>query len=239
MEKLYRPTLFFFLLPIFYILSGSMFALQYNSFNFLSFLFFYFYILINQMLENIFLRIPKNEFQMSNRFILLLEILNIVLIGLLGWRHSWLTALFLALFTIIIQSQFLFSYYHLDNLAAFISSSSKVLLLNSFAFYIHANFIHQRYIIYFVGLLIPFYLYEATRLPTSFSKKWLLILTGLGYVISITFLWQLLGWRALFILLSLPFCGLFFKEFNRKTTAIYATIFAILYIGLNVLGIYG
>jgi len=232
MNVFYHPVLFFFLLPLFYMSLGSVFSLQYNPLNYLSIIILYLFILSNQMLENMFLRIPQNDFQLSKRFVFLLETLTVLALLFFGWRHSWTASLVLLLFSAIIQLQFLFSYYDLDYVAVLVTTFFKVILLNGFSFYIGTQFIHTRFIPYYFGLFIPFFLYEAARIENSMRKVTLTVLVSLGYIVSIVLLWQHLAWGSLLLLLTLPFAWLVISEYNRKTTASYAIMTAILYIGL-------
>lgn len=232
MRMFYHPILFFFLLPIFYIALGSLFSIPYHSLNLLSLSLFYLFVLINQMLENMLLRIPAEGFKGSKKFMIALEIILALIIVTFGLRHSWIASLVLIGFTLIIQLQFLFSYYGLDHAAVIIANSFKVLLLNGFAFYIGASFMHMRYIPYFSGLFVPFYLYEASRMKDGLQKKYRVVFTGIGTLIGIGLLWQTLGSLSLILLFSLPFAWLLTDEYNRKTTAIYAILYSILYIGL-------
>src|SRR5699024_6850777 len=123
--------------------------------------FFYLFILMNQMLENILLRITDEQRNFSTSFFLILEALNIGSILYFGWQHSWLASLVLIGFTLIIQCQFLLTHYDLEGISVNLSNFFKIFLLNGFAFYIGTNFIHPRYFSYFSGLFFPLFLYEA------------------------------------------------------------------------------
>lgn len=228
----YHPVLFFFLLPLFYILLGSLFALEYNALNIVSLIIFYLFIFINQMLENMFLRIPTNEFDISKKFVVFLEILIGLILLFFGIRHSWLASLVLLGFTLIIQLQFLFSYYDLEQVSVFITNFFKVILLNGFAFYISTNFIHTRFLPYYFGLFLPFYFYEVARLSSKMKPITLAILIGLGYFVAGALLWQHIMWWSFLLLLSLPFAWVFITGPNRKTATIYTIAFSSLYIGL-------
>src|SRR5699024_5446973 len=160
LEKLYHPMLFFFLMPVFYLIFGNIFALQYDSFKGLAFLLLYLFVLVNQMLENMLLRIPNSDFELSKPFLFGLELLNILLLGYFTFRYSWLASSVLVCYTLIIQSQFLFSYYDLDYVAIVITTLLKLVLLNGFSFYTQVHFIHPRFIPVYLGLFIPFYLFE-------------------------------------------------------------------------------
>lgn len=230
MKRLYQPVLYFFLLPVFYIALGSMFALRYQSFNYVSFIFLYVFILINQMLENVLLRIPTTDFKLSKSFIIILELLLALILFFFAWRHSWLAAVVLFAYALIIQSQFLFSYYELDLVAILLANFVKIMLLNGFSFYIHTDFIHYRFIPYYLGIFIPFLLYERSRLDTKPDSKIITALSIATYLIGIFLLWEHLQFYSLLLLLSLPFIRLLTNIFNKKTTAMYAITFSSLFI---------
>jgi len=232
MNIFYHPVLFFFLLPLFYMSLGSVFSLQYNALNIVSLLVLYFFILSNQMLENMFLRIPSNDFQLSTRFVLSLEIINIIALLFFGWQHSWTASLVLLLFSVIIQLQFLFSYYNLEYAAVIVTTFFKLILLNGFSFYIGTQFIHTRFIPYYFGLFIPFFLYEAARIENRMSKITLTGLVILGYIVNIGLMWQHFAWGSFLLLLTLPFAWLVISEYNRKTAASYAIITSVIYISM-------
>src|SRR5690625_7152137 len=168
LKMLYRPALF--LLPFFYLALGSIFALYFNAFNVFSFIVFYVFVLTNQMLENTLLRIPSNNFEISKSFILGLEVLNAGLILYFGFQYSWLAALVLLFYTLIIQIQFVFIYYDLEYIVVFVATFLKLILLNGFSFYTQTNFIHPRFIPIYSGLFIPFYLFEISRTERKFKN---------------------------------------------------------------------
>lgn len=232
LDKLYHPILFFFLLPVFYIGVGSTVAVQYNTLNFVSLIFLYLFVLINQMLENMLLRIPKSDFEISKGFLAVLELANILVLLYFGLRHSWLAALVLLFYTLIIQTQFIFSYYNLDEMAIIIANLLKIVLLNGVAFYIQTQFIHPRFIPLFFGLYLPFYLFETSRGKTTMGLVWVLSLLALSLAAGIGILWTCIGMKTLFLLLSLPFAMLFKVEFSRKTSAIFTCVYSLVYLGL-------
>src|SRR5699024_4168358 len=151
-----------------------------------------------------------------------------------GWQHSWLASLVLLGFTLVIQLQFLFSYYQLDYAAVFIANFFKLILLNGFAFYLGTNFIFTRFIPYYGGLFLPFFLYEAARIRTNVPNKILIPFILLSYVIPGVLLWPHLTWGSLMLLLSLPFAWLLVSAYSRKTAATYTVIFSVLYLGLKI-----
>src|SRR5690625_998192 len=209
LEILYRHALFFLLVRFFYLALGSIFALDFNAFNVFSFIVFYVFVLTNQMLENTLLRIPSNNFEISKSFILGLEVLNAGLILYFGFQYSWLAALVLLFYTLIIQIQFVFNYYDLDGVAVFVVTLLKLVLLNGFAFYVQANFIYSFYILVCFFFFILFFLFEISRTDRALKNVWLLGIIALGYSFGIFFLWRYLEWQSLFLLLSLSFFCLF------------------------------
>ena len=232
LEKLYHPVFFFFLVPVFYIGLGNIFALQYDSFKGLAFFLLYLFVLVNQMLENMLLRIPTNDFEISKPFLFGLELLNLLLLGYFTFRYSWLASLVLVCYTLIIQSQFLFSYYHLDHVAIIVTTLLKLVLLNGFSFYTQVRFIHPRFIPVYLSLFLPFYLFEVSRIPLPLKKSWLLRLGLLAYGSGVIVLWGFIGWSSLFLFLSLPLLVVFSTDFSRNTTSIFACIFSLVYMGL-------
>lgn len=232
LDKLYRPMTFFFLLPIFYIGIGSAVATQYNTLIIVSLIVLYLFVLINQMLENMLLRIPKSDFEISKGFIALLELANTLVLLYFGLRHSWLASLVLLFYTLIIQTQFIFSYYNLEDMAIIIANLLKLVLLNGFAFYIQTQFIHPRFIPLYFGLYLPFYLFETSRGKTTMGFIWLLSILALSLAAGIGLLWTRIGMVSLSLLLSLPFAMLFKVEFSRKTSAIFTCVYSLIYLGL-------
>ena len=227
----YNPMLFFFLLPLFQMVLGSLFSLNYNRIHILSFIFLYAFILFNQMLENILLRIPTVDFDLNKVFLALLEGLNILTLFYFGFAHSWIAALVLLLFSLFIQGQFLFTYYNLDGLAVLLTVSLKVIFLNGFSFYTNTGFISSEFVPYTLALLLPFFLYEASRVRLEMIEKALPILLVLCYITGVGLLWSDLTFMSAVLFVSLPFAwGVYKKEFNRKTTSMFAISFSLLYI---------
>lgn len=238
LEKLYHPVLFFFLVPMFYLVFGNIFALQYDTFRGFAFFLLYLFVLVNQMLENILLRIPKNDFEVSKPFLFSLEVLNVLLLGYFAFSYSWLAFLVLSGYTLIIQLQFLFSYYDLDHVAIITTTLLKLVLLNGFSFYVQVRFIHPRFIPIYLVLFIPFYLFEISRIDRPFKKNGLYGLVLLAYSFGIIVLWGFIGWQSLILLVTFPLASVFSTNFGRKTTSIFACIFSFVYMGLCLLTLF-
>lgn len=234
LNKFYHPTLFFFLLPFLQISLGMTYSLRYQTLNLVSFIFLYLFVLFNQMLENILLRIPDNEFNFSKSFFAGVQVLNILTILYFGLQHSWLTSLFLLLFSLNIQGQFLFNFYDLEIYGTVFSVILKTLFLNSFSFFIGAGFVQTRFIIYFLGLLIPLFLYEVSRIRPEMNIKMLQVLITLSYIVGLILLWPSLTVVSLILLLSIPFAwGLTNEAFNRKTSSVFMINFSLFYMLLS------
>lgn len=232
LEKLYHPVLFFFLVPVFYLGLGAIFSLPYDTFKGLAFLLLYLFVLVNQMLENMLLRIPNSDFEISKPFLLGLELVNVLLLGYFAFRYSWLAFLVLGCYTLIIQLQFLFSYYDLDHVAIIVTTLLKLVLLNGFSFYAQVRFIHPRFIPIYLSLFIPFYLFEVSRIDRPFKKSWLFGLVLSAYGFGVIVLWQFIGWQSLLLLVTFPLAGMFPNTFRRKMTSIFACMFSLVYMGL-------
>lgn len=230
-----QSLLYFLILALLSLSFGSVFAIQFKQFNFLALTLFYLYILTNQLIENILLRIPDNDFQRSKNILRVLEILNAVLILYFTWSYSFMAGAVLLLYTLLIQGQFLFHYYDLEKLAILISTFLKVFLLNGFAFYIHTNFIPYASFLYPFGILLPYLGYEITRTPEIRSNRFIKLVTFLSYPLAIIILWKELSYFSLFLLLSIPFSLLNAQKINRKSTAQSLIIFSTFYIALLIL----
>ena len=234
LNKFYHPTLFFFLLPFFQILLGMIYSLQYQALNIVSFIFLYLFVLLNQMLENILLRIPNSDFNFSKSFFGVVQVLNLLTILYFGIQHSWLTSVFLLLFSLNIQVQFLFRFYNLEFYGTILSVILKTIFLNSFSFFIGAGFIQTRFVVNFLGLLVPLFLYEVSRIRPEMKTNVLRILIALSYILGIVLLWVPLKFVSLLVLLSAPFAwGLLNDEFNRKTSSVFMINFSLFYILLT------
>lgn len=234
LNKFYHPTLFFFLLPFFQILLGTIYSLRYQTLSIVSFIFLYLFVLFNQMLENILLRIPDSEFTFSKRFFGAVQFLNLLTILYFGLQHSWLTSLFLLLFSLNIQGQFLFSFYDLELYGTIFSVILKTIFLNSFSFFIGTSYIQVRFIVYFVGLFVPLFLYETSRIRPDMKTTILRVLIVASYVVGLALLWPTLTFVSLVLLLTVPFArGLLKDEFNRKTSSVFMINFSLFYILLT------
>lgn len=226
----YHPVLFFFSLPLFYMALGVLFSIPFDSIRILSIIFLYLFILINQMLENIALRLFNKENIFSKPFFITLEILNILTILYFGWRHSWTAALVLIGYSLIIQLQFLLDYYEMEYLSVTMTSIFKVFLLNGFAFYIGTNFMHLAVIPIFIGLFFPFLILEASRMVRRGNMKSVQVFIGFSYLVGIVLLWNRVGQLSLALLLSLPFAWLVSRNYNRQTASTFSIFFVFLYI---------
>lgn len=231
-NKLYQPMLFFFLLPLISLVPGTIFALQYGPINYISFTILYIYLVVNQLIENILLRIPANNFERSKRFLMALEFVNLLFILFFALRYSWMSATILLLYTVIIQLQFLFTYYDLEYIAAIIASFLKVILLNSFSFYIQANFVHFRFSAYYFVLFVPYLIYELTRLEKRINNNLFIALSSFSYVFPLVLLWKDLSLLSLSLFISYPLIFAFTKEADRKYMPTYLILFAVIYIPL-------
>lgn len=234
-DKLYQPILYFFLLPLISLLPGSIFAFQYGQINYISLAILYGFVLANQLIENILLRIPTNDFQLSKKLLLMLEIINLLFILFFGLRHSWISAAALLLYTITIQLQFLFSYYDLEKTAVLITSILKVVLINSLSFYIHTNFVYYRLFPYYLSILLPYLIYELSRSTRKVNRKATYIIMTSSYLLTAALLWKDLGYISLLLFISSPFIVTFKETFNRKYLAIFLIFFSTIYITLLIL----
>src|SRR5699024_5375998 len=114
----------------------------------------------------------------------------------------------------------------------------KLVLLNGFSFYTQVHFIHPRFIPVYLGLFIPFYLFEFSRMERSFKRFWLVGLVLFAYGFGAIVLWGFIGWKSLLLLISFPLVGIFPGNFSRKTTSIFTCIFSLVFTGLCLLTLF-
>lgn len=228
-NKFYNPVLYFFLLPIVSFAFGSFLASRYMPLQLFMLVAFYFFILINQLMENILLRIPKSDFEISKKLLMFLETINLMLVLFFTWRYSFIAGLTLLLYTLTIQLQFLFSYYNLEKTAALIASFLKVILLNGFSFYIHTHFISFDSFIIYTAIFIPYFIYESARIYNQKFNSSIKLLIVLSYLIAIFSLSQTISYLSLLLLFTLPFFWPKSKKFSRKEAAIFLIGFSFFY----------
>lgn len=234
-NRFYHPVLYFFLLALLSIVFGSIASLNYESFHLFPLLIFYLYILINQFIESLLVKITKQSFEFSRKILFFLELVNFIIIIFFSNTYSLNAGFILLLYTFIIQLQFLFSYYELEKLAIIISTFFKIILLNGFAFYIHLNFITYQPVLYSLVIFFPYLNYELRRSSKIRSTKMSNILMLLSYLTAIIILWSKLSYLSLFLFLSLPFTLINSREKEAKNAASSLIIFSIFYLVLLLL----
>lgn len=223
------PLFLYFLLPSFYILFGTIYALPYASLNIISFFTLYLFILLNQIIESSF----ENYFvqKMSNPFRKLwtLELLIGLCLLYFVFTHSLVAALLLACYVLMVQSKYLFAHYDLEILSILLVTVFKSFLLNIFGFYIHTGFLSISLSIYFIPLVIPFFLYEYYNWNKSLSKKKKTFSVVLIYLIALLFLWSVFSWWSLFLLVSSISSAVFIRNNGKRSVLYFSSIFSLNY----------
>lgn len=204
----------FCFIPGFYILSGTLYALQYADVNWLSFALGYLLIMVNQLLENKFKESYTEETQSKKESILFIECVLFFIIIYFGIAHSIISGLLLICYSVLIQGQFLFKFYNSSNLAIVLVTLFKCLLLNSFGFYIHTGFIPFSLVIWTIPLLLPIGLTEYIRWK-NLTPVLLRILLIFSFTLGFVFLYLKAGWYGLLLILTLPFIFLTWKQTKK------------------------
>lgn len=228
-NKIYHPILYFFLIGFLSLLVGSVLALEFNNFNALALFLFYLFILVNQFIESILLRVPKQDYELSKKILFFSEAMNILLIIFFSKEYSLTAGIILLLYSLMVQFQFLFSYYQLEKTAAFIASFFKVFLVSGFSFYIHLHFIDYYVLFYSLGLFFPYFIYELAKIKKLKLNKSIPIFSFLSYFIAILTLWNQISYFSLLLLLTIPFSLLGSKKINRKNSASFLIVFTLVY----------
>lgn len=203
-ETINNPLFSYILLPIFYILIGTILSLTYSNLNFLSFFLLTTFVLINQVIE-VNLKASLNEKKMLKKtLILILEGLLLFNLTYFLIVHSVATFLLLLCYGILTQTVYFFKLYELDLFSISISTVLKALLLNTIGFYIHTGFFSLVLLRFFIPLLIPIFLAETSERNKAVKRSFEIQFMSIAYVLAIAMLWTNSTWLSLGMLLTVP-----------------------------------
>ena len=225
---LQNPVFLFFLLPLFYMIFGSVYALQYNSFHVIPFIVLYFFILLNQLLEFI-LKKRFDEEKFSNIVVFLIaEIALIATLTYFWIYYSWLATLFLVLYSIFIQSNVLFRIYELRFLPAILTLVMNLIFMNGFSCYTQAHFISIHALLIVTPQILPFFILTIHQWRVKLSRILLVIILLFNMGLFIYSYYSIIGYWSFIILLSLPFILPILKNQTSEAKALYAFVFGFL-----------
>lgn len=228
LKYIHHPIFLFLLLPLFYMIFGCVYALQYHSFQPVPFLMLYLVTLLNQIQEVIL----KKRFESGKltKFSLFTAI-NVLLVVCLIYfwiSYTWLASLFLLLYSIFIQGSIIFRIYELRFLPAILTLIMNLVLMNGFACYTQAHFISWQAILIVIPQILPFFILSIHQWHVRISNVHLTTLLLLNTGLFIYSYFSMIGYWSLIILFSVPFAYFILKQRTAEAKTLYTLIFSTL-----------
>lgn len=205
LKQLSNPLFLFCFIPGFYLLFGTLYAIQYTEVNWFSFVVLYCFILLNQLLEKSFKKRYIKREMAKKIFVGVIEALLIVSIIYFGLVYSITTTALLICYTLMIQAQYLFQYYELSWLSVTLLALFKSLLANSISFYIHGGFIPIQILIWTIPLILPLFFMESVRMEQKLTAQHTKIQLVAIYLVGVSFMWWASTVYAVILFISIPF----------------------------------
>lgn len=230
-----NPLFLFCFIPGFYLLFGTLYAIQYIEINWVSFALLYAFVLFNQLIEGAFKKKETRVERMRKSSVLFVEGLIVLSLFYFGIVHSIFLALALLCYSLMIQGQYLFAYYQLPWISIALTSLFKGIFMNSISFSIHSHFIPMSVLIWTIPLLLPILLMEIKRWNIPLSKKQLITILLGSYLIALPILFYTAGLVALILLLSVPFALLSIQTKQKETVSLFTASFLLLHFILSLL----
>lgn len=221
LTNLSNPYFLFCFIPGFYLLFGTLYAIQYSSIDWLSFFLLYLFVMSNQLLEKKFNKNYDLTSRSAKRSVIILEILLFLILFYFGIVHSLITSLLLICYAIMIQGQFSFSYYNLSLFSMVLVTIFKVFLLNALSFYLHTGFIPIRLLLWTSPLFLPILLGELFNWEKPLNKKKITAILLFSYFIGMLLMWLIADLYALILLFSVPFGFIFLVDPNKRTNQLF------------------
>lgn len=219
-KRINKSTLFL-LFPLIYILPGAIYSTTYTNTNWLELLALFSFILINSGIEY---ELSKKSIQL--RISLgLLELGNIILIVYFYINQPIFLGNILALYSILIHTQYLFKFYQLHYLAIVLLTIFKIFLLNGVSFYLNTNFITFSLLIIMLPYFMPKLLSELMRWRKTNPFVFISLLL-LSYLVGIVTLWKYVGFWSLLLLLTLPSAYKALNKRNYTNTQLFTLLFS-------------
>lgn len=221
---LYHPLFLTFLIPLSYLLVGTLYASQYTQYNFVHFFLLYSFIFINHLLDN-FLFKSKKIITSSNRFsFIFFEFVNLLLIYYFSSIIHPLAGLLCFFYSLVIHSQFYLVRQGYSWLILFISSIFKGGILTYLSFYFQANFIPTTLFYWSIPLILVLFLVELAKLQLNYLTITNQVYESKNPVIFLdTKIFNRIFLSLLIITYLISFI-LFYPTFNKLTFIILLTL---------------
>lgn len=167
---LYHPLFLVLVIPLSYLLIGTLYAGQYSSFNFMRFLLLYSFIFLNHLLGNFLFKTIKLSFSFNHIPFLIFEVLNLLLIYYFAYNIHYLVGLLCFFYSLVIHLQFYLVKQGYSWLMLFFSSVFKGGILTYLSFFVQANFIPNTLFYWSIPLILMVFLVELGKLQLNYTK---------------------------------------------------------------------
>lgn len=222
---LYNPVILVLLIPVSYLMVGTIYALQYASLNWTDFILLYALLFINYYIENYFSKHYLFSKQMITPKILVLELLNIAVITTISFSSNYLVAILIILYSLIIHFHHTLKLFHLSGVSIAILSFFKGGILTYLSFFVQVQFIPLELFkwsipLILLNLCIEWGMYFSHPFSNQQQSKnyssLIVLLVALLYITSILFLYSSFQFLLLLFLLTIPFILRFIKLFQSN-----------------------
>lgn len=167
---LYHPLFLVLVIPLSYLLIGTLYAGQYSSFNFIRFFLLYSFIFLNHLLGNFLFKTIKSSFSFNRIPFLLFEVLNLLLIYYFADNIHYLVGLLCFFYSLVIHLQFYLVKQGYSWLMLFFSSVFKGGILTYLSFFVQANFIPNTLFYWSIPLILMVFLVELGKLQLNYTR---------------------------------------------------------------------
>lgn len=225
-QYLYHPLLLVFIIPLSYLLAGTLYAGQYTQFSFIRFILLYGFVFINHLLGNFLFKTAKITLSFNHISFIVFELINLLLIYYFSSAIHSLVGLLCFFYSVVIHAHFYLIRQGYTWVTLAISSIFKGGILTYLSFYVQANFIPTTLFYWSTPLILVVFLVElgkiqlnypminvqltdqqtnTTFLDTKKFNRFLLGLLLLIYLISFIFYIPTFKGTTFIILFTLPF----------------------------------
>ena len=167
-QYLYHPLFLVFIIPLSYLLAGTLYAGQYTQFNFIRFILLYGFIFINHLLGNFLFKTAKITLSFNHISFIVFELINLLLIYYFSSAIHSLVGLLCFFYSVVIHSHFYLVRQGYTWLTLAISSIFKGGILTYLSFYIQANFIPNTLFYWSIPLILVLFLVELAKLQLNY-----------------------------------------------------------------------
>lgn len=225
-EFIYHPIVLVILRPLSYLMIGTVYALQYTTFDSTIFFLLYLYSFINYYIEAYLSKQKEFTKRIFSLPFILLEIINLLFISSLAVRTNYLVLLLLILYSLSMHFQHYLKRLGWSELTILIVSFFKGGIITYLSFFTQVHFLPLELLIWSVPLILVSILVEmhtyalqaSTQQPALKKDLFLktIVLITLIYLTTIFLLASTFSYLLVLFTITVPFIIHFIKLLYRK-----------------------